>query len=520
MTAIPDAGAPAPTTETHTPGTLYVLLDRIRQRRWLVLVIAILVTCGAYAASHGKSTTYTSRVLVSAASTRPPTQDAILAQGYTYFLNDPSYQSNLAQKTGFPAGITGFSAEFVTASPLFYIQVTAATPAVAKAAAPTVAQLFVDDVNGRLDASRTETAADMTAAMMKVWGDRLAANDPNAFSAQIQLQQEIDRLNADSSNHLTVLQSGAGVTATGPGRARGLATGLVGGLLLGCVAALIAGAATRRLHTEYDVVEKTGVRPFEVIPPGGTPERDARRAVALRHVANLVARAGTPASTSIAVIPISAGAGGDELARSIAEHRAAQGTPTVFVNANLRRAPGAPRTDTSEPTAASGQNAGTRTDDGLVGPVRPSADPQATEFIPRPERGLAEYLRGWVPDARELVTTHAPDGFAEIAAGATSPDPYPLFDRERVRALLDSVAAAADTVVLALPPITAAPEAQIVADLADLTILVIERGRTRVDEVREAVRAVNQVGAQVLGAVLIDTRAPRSSPRKRAGAAP
>ncbi|MGX1804454.1 hypothetical protein ACWIGI_01960 [Nocardia sp. NPDC055321] len=519
MTPNPDTATPEhhpPATETHTPSTLYVLLDRVHRRRWLVLVITILVTCGAYATSHGKTTTYTSRVLVSAASTRPPTQDAILAQGYTYFLNDPSYQSNLAQRPGFPVDITSFSAEFVTAGPLFYIQVTAESPAVARTAAPTVAQLFVDDVNGRLDASRSETAAAMTAAMMTVWGDRLAANDPNAFSAQIQLQQEIDRLNADSSNHLTVLQSGAGATATGPGRTRSLATGLVGGLLLGCVAALLAGAATRRLHSEYDVVEKTGVRPFEVIPPGGTPDRDARRAVALRHVANLVARAATTASTSIAVIPVSAGAGGDDLARSIAEQRAAQGAPTVFINANLRRAPGESPTTAAE----SEETVGFGRTDRFVGPVRPGADTSTTAHLPRPERGVAEYLRGWVPDARELVITRAPDGFAEIGPGATSADPYPLFDRERVRALLDSVSAAADVVVLALPPITAAPEAQIVADLADLTILVLERGHTRVRDVQEAVRAVNQVGAQVLGAVLVDTAAPRRALFRRSGTTP
>lgn len=446
------------------PSTLYVLLDRIRQRRWLVLAITVLVLFGAYFTAHGKATTYTSRVLVSAASTRPPTQDAILAQGYTYFLNDPSYQSNLGTKQGFPTGITNFSAEFVTASPLFYIQVTAPTPAIAKAAAPRVAQLFVEDINGRLDASRSETAADMTAAMLKVWGDRLAANDANAFTVQIRLQQAIDALNADSSNRLTIMQSGAGATSIGPGRTRTLATGLVGGLLLGCVAALMAGAATRRLYTEYDVVEKTGVRPFEVIPAGGSPARDARREVALRQVANLVARSSAEGSTSIAVVPVSPGVAGDRIARAIAEHRSTQGTPTVFINADLR----GPKTERREP-------------------------------------GVAEYLRGYVRDARELISNSGPNDFAEIAPGETEGDPYALFDRDRVRALLESAGAAADVVVIALPPITGAPEAQIVADLADMTVLVIDRGHSRVRDVQDAVRAINQVGAQVLGALLVDT---------------
>ncbi|WP_067570865.1 hypothetical protein [Nocardia acidivorans] len=452
---------------TRTPNTLVVLRDRIWQRRRLVTAIALVAAFGAYLTAHGHTTTYTSRVLVSAASTRPPTQDAILAQGYTYYLNDPTYQSSLRQKQGFPAGISAFSAEFVTASPLFYVQVIAATPTAATTAAPQVAQLFIDDINGRLDASRSATAADMTAAMLRVWGDRLSANDPSAFTAQIQLQQQIDQLNANDANRLTILQSGAGAMGIGPGKTRTLATGLVGGVILGCVVALMAGAGTRRLYNDYDVVEKTGVRPFDVIPPGGSPAREARREVAVRHVSNLVARAATHSPTSIAVIPVSTGRSADQIARAIAEQRAAQGSRTVFVNADLRTADYGPR-----------------------------------------QWGVAEYLRGLVGDVRDLVKTTGFEGFTEIASGETAADPYPLFDRDRVRELFRTAGAAADLVIIAVPPISTAPESQIVADIADQTLLVIERGNSRVRDVEEAVRAVNQVGAQVMGALFVDTVEP------------
>ncbi|RJO75604.1 hypothetical protein D5S18_14345 [Nocardia panacis] len=445
--------------------TLNVLWDRIRGRRWLVAAVALATLCGAYLTAHGRATTYTSRVLVSAASTRPPTQDAILAQGYTLYLNDPTYQAKLGHQPGFPNDIASFGAEFVSASPLFFVQVTAATPAAAEDAAPKVAQLYIDDINGRLDASREATAAAMTAAMMREWGPRLTANDPNAFAAQIHLQQQIDQLNSDGSNRLTILQTGAGAAPKGAGKARTLGTGLVGGLLLGCVVAILAGAATRRLYTDYDIAEKTGVRPLEVVPPGGTAERDARRLVALRQIANLIAGS---ASTSVAVAPISAGEAGVQLARAIAEQRAAQGARTVFLHADLR---GAER----------------------------SATP-----------GVAEFLGGTIDDVRQLCTERG--AYAAIGPGAAGEDPYRLFERDRVRTLLESVGAAADLVVIAVPPIATAPEAQIVADLAGLTVLVLERGRTTVREVEAAVRAVNQVGARVLGAVLVDTSSPRPLP--------
>ncbi|MEC3955850.1 hypothetical protein VMT65_22645 [Nocardia sp. CDC153] len=450
--------------------TLSVVIDRIWQRRWLVAAVALVVAFGAYYTAHGRMTTYTARVLVSAGSNRPPTQDAILAQGFTYYLNDPSYQASLGHKKGFPDGINSFSAQFVAASPLFYVQVTANSAAAAVAAAPKVAQLYVDDVNGRLDANRAATADAMTASMMKVWSDRLAANDPNAYSAQIQLQQAIDVLNADTQNRLTVLQSGAGATPIGPGKTKTMGTGIIGGLILGCVVALMAGAGTRRLYTDYDVAEKTGVKPLDVIPAGGSPRRDARRDVALRHVANLVSRECTRTPTSIAVAPVSRGPGGTHIARAIAEHRAAQGTKTIFLDTDLRD-PG---------------------------------DGQA---------GVVDYLEGRIRDLREL-THHGAAGFAEIKSGAAGGDPYPLFDRRRVRELLHTAGAAADLVVVRVPPLSLAAEAQIVADVADLTILVIECGRTRVREVTEAVRAVNQVGAEVLGAVLIDSAAGRGPLRR------
>ncbi len=455
---------------TMTRSTLSVVIDRIWQRRWLVAAVALVVMFGAFYTVHDRTTTYTARVLVSAGSNRPPTQDAILAQGFTYYLNDPSYQAALGHKAGFPDGINGFSAQYVTASPLFYVQVSANTAAVAVAAAPKIAQLYVDDVNGRLDASRTATADAMTASMMKMWSDRLAANDPNAYSAQIQLQQVIDQLNAGTENRLTVLQSGAGATPIGPGKTKTLGAGIIGGIILGCVVALMAGAGTRRLYTDYDVAEKTGVRPLDVIPAGGGAKRDARREVALRHVANLVARECTRTPTSIAVAPVSPGPGGAEVARALAEHRAAQGTKTIYLDTDLR--------DTGSGGA-----------------------------------GIVDYLEGRIRELRE-VTRAGTDGFAEIASGASGGDPYKLFDRHRVRELLQTAGATADLVVVRVAPLSIAPEAQIVADVADLTILVVECGRTRVRDVTEAVRAINQVGAEVLGAILIDS-AERRGPLSR-----
>lgn len=52
----------------------------------------------------------------------------------------------------------------------------------------------------------------------KTWAERLENNDPAALAAQDQLQQQINDVNADRANEVTVLALDAGVSVEGSGR--------------------------------------------------------------------------------------------------------------------------------------------------------------------------------------------------------------------------------------------------------------------------------------------------------------
>ena len=450
--------------------TLGTHIERVWRRRRMVVAITLVCAVGSVIAALGNQTTYTGRALLSASTqTRAPDQDAILAQGYSFYFNDPSYQEVVRERSGISDDVTSFAAQFVSAGPLLYVQATATDAEVARDAAGKLAQTFITEINGQLDASRQQTIDDMTQAFDKVWGPKLAADDSEADTALLQLQKQIDDLNGDQTNRLTLLQTDSGTVATPASKVMPLASGIVGGLVLGCVVALLLGVRTRRLYTEADVAEKTGVRILETIPAGGSADAEEHRQVRLRHLANIVAKSTVVSPSVVAVCPATPGTVGSEIAFAIAQQRAIQGIHTVLVRANLR-------------------------DGTQEGP------------------GVAEFLR--TPGALHIERATGPTELDIVAQGETSGDPYGLFDRERVRELIAQAGDDAALVVVEAPPIASAAEGQVICDVVGRTLLVLEAGRTTVGDVAEAVRVLDQVGGDVIGAVLVE-RSPHPAARSR-----
>lgn len=442
----------------HLPSTLSVQFDRIKRRWWLVAAIAFLGMVGAYVTAPSSETAYTGRSLVSTATMkRPPEQDSILAQGYAIYFGDPAFQQVFRDRTKVPDDIDSFTAEFVPGTPLIYIEATSTNRDSASKGAGTLAQAYVDEINSRLSANRDQTVAAMTASVRKAWGDKIAQNDPQADTALLNLQQTVNGLNSDQSNQLSLLQPASGVTTFTPSKKKSVASGLVGGFMLGCVVAMLMGAATRRLYTADDISEKTGLNLLETVPP---PGKDEERQVRLRHLANIVSRTSGPHAV-VAVAPASAGSAAGDIAVAIAEQRALQGVRTTLVRADLR-----PGNDS--------------------GP------------------GVAEFLAD--PNADDVVyrSSESTDNLRIVEPGSSGDDPYALFDRTRFGALVEVVRGDADLVIIESAPLSDAAESQVTSDVADRTLLVIDQGHTQVDEVNGAVDALRQVGAEVLGTILVE----------------
>lgn len=454
--------------EARWPSGPSIQIDRIRRYKWLVAAIALISTIGGVASAASMTTEYTGQAVLSVAS--PATAvygNAPLAQGYVFVFNDPAYQTGLSQRAKVSGHVSSYSARTASLGPLFYITATSTSADTARSAAAAMARTFADEVNSRLKAGRDQTIATLSDQIREVWGERLETGDEAAFDVQMQLQQQINNLNADRANQVTVMQLDGGVSGAGSGRVKTVGAALVGGLLLGCGAAVLAGVSSRRLVTDYDVAEKLGLDPLDVLPNSSDKRHSGSRIVRLRHLANLLARWQADRPTAIAIAPAASGRV-DEVAEAIATQRAAQSVPTVLVRADLH--------DAGDESA-----------------------------------GLAELLDPGHPADVDSVLQASSENLHVIAPGKVSDDPYASFDRQRFSAVVDALRGRASFIIIESPPLSRAAEAQVISDISDGTLLIINQG-TRVDDAREAVRVLNQTGANLVGVVLVEKNT-RSFPR-------
>jgi len=100
-----------------------------------------------------------------------------------------------------------------------------------------------------------------------------------------------------------------------------------------------------------------------------------------------------------------------------------------------------------------------------------------------------------------VITTEVPNLFV-IPAGPIPPNPSELLHSERFRTFLASMAEQYDQVILDSPPVVAVTDAVILSTMVDATVLVIRAFKTTKDLARHGVRLLNDVGANLAGAVL------------------
>lgn len=77
-----------------------------------------------------------------------------------------------------------------------------------------------------------------------------------------------------------------------------------------------------------------------------------------------------------------------------------------------------------------------------------------------------------------------------------------LIEPDRARVLLDRLLGEADVVVLNAPPIERSPSGLVWARVADATVLVVREGRSKREDVSDAVKSLSLVGANLIGTVV------------------
>jgi tyrosine-protein kinase len=120
--------------------------------------------------------------------------------------------------------------------------------------------------------------------------------------------------------------------------------------------------------------------------------------------------------------------------------------------------------------------------------------------------GLTTLLRSEVSvDAITHPTEQA--NLRVLTTGPLPPNPAELLGSQRMRLILDRIAADGDLIVIDGPPLEAAIDSAMLSSVANGTLLVIGAGRSRRDVVRQGREALAKAGANVLGAVLSGVKA-------------
>lgn len=115
--------------------------------------------------------------------------------------------------------------------------------------------------------------------------------------------------------------------------------------------------------------------------------------------------------------------------------------------------------------------------------------------------GLSNLLLDWRSGLQGLQLTWHP-GLYLLAAGPHFANQGEMFNPRRIQALLEELSQQADVILVNVPPVSAVADAAILAAHVQGVLLVVDIGRTRRQALRETVDALDEVGAEVIGAVL------------------
>jgi succinoglycan biosynthesis transport protein ExoP len=278
---------------------------------------------------------------------------------------------------------------------------------------------------------------------------------------------------AETTQAATTLADSAPIPSA-PARPRPrLYTAVAGilGLALGLGLAFLRERLDRRLRTLEDVETQFDVPVLARIPRRGrshysqTAFQEASRI--LRTNLQFASPEGRP--RSIAVTSAREGEGKTTIAASLAVASAEVGLSVLAVEADMRR-PGLQRMLMP----------------GTPEPLRP---------------GLSNYL---VEASRleEAIFPTERTGIRVMPAGPIPPSPSALLESRRARTAMEKFASEADLTIVDCPPLNIGADASVIADRVDGVIMVVDLQVSTEHSVRQALRQLGAVRAQLLGIVV------------------
>jgi non-specific protein-tyrosine kinase len=107
-------------------------------------------------------------------------------------------------------------------------------------------------------------------------------------------------------------------------------------------------------------------------------------------------------------------------------------------------------------------------------------------------------------DAPLPLASTGVDGLRLLASGPPPGAPADAVASPAMRDLIRRLAEQADVVILDAPPVTLATDAAELSTMVDGVLLTVAAGRTRRDDARRAKELLDQVGARIVGAALVN----------------
>ena len=276
----------------------------------------------------------------------------------------------------------------------------------------------------------------------------------------------------DSNVRLNTVQpAGTPAAPFSPVLSRDLGLGMVGGLLLGLLAALLIEVLDRAVRSPEEIAEVSGLPVLGTVPgdaskdelPTVSTPRSAR-AEAYRQV-RTAWFALTPPAQVIAITSATQGEGKTTLASNLAAAVSRSGHSVVVVDADLRR----PR---------------------VAGIFGLETDAPGLAAVLTGEAELDDVIRG-TGEAMPSV----------VAAGILPADPSELLGFPAFEKLIADLRERFDYVIVDTPPTLPVTDALVVAPRVDAMILVAGVGRATAQRIRRSISALERVNATVAGVV-------------------
>lgn len=257
-----------------------------------------------------------------------------------------------------------------------------------------------------------------------------------------------------------------------PDWTRNLIIGLALGLMAGLGVVVARQSLDRRIQQAADAEEAADASTLGIIPradelavTGGLEHNTGAAAEALRQLRTNVRFVSVDDPARCIVMTSSVeGEGKSTIARQLASILAESGQSTILVDADLRR------------------------------PV------QAGQFGLDGLSGLTEVLAGSLHLEDALVQTGI-ENLLLLPAGRIPPNPSELVGSGRMESLLARLKKT-HMVIVDAPPLLQVTDAVLLTTAADGAVLVVQQGKTRIDQVALASRKLAQVEGSLLGLVL------------------